>query len=576
MKSKQSIYKMALQTLVAAAALIAAGCKSPNLFLGTGSTRTVSGSEPTVNQLVDHLACEIGRTYNENAGIPTGEESPSSAKLRRDPPSEEHQRRWKRLVENNFVAAIDLTLMVTRTEGVNPSVSYIWPLDGAGHSISPISYSGTPTPTTFNTTLALGFQLNSTADRNVEQDFLVDMRSLVAQYNFTDEHLQYPESDDDAKARAQDAYNRRINRATEPSAFPYCLPRGAVTASTAISQVPLRGNMALFEMIEDGLSSLDRSSAYNLYGTSGPTHLVDAIAHGIVVTAAGAPSGGASAGTSAGKTSFGSKVDFFITSGVNGGPSLSLLNWKAGAGGGGSGGGSASSGGGAAAGAGGGSGGQLGNYSRMTQDSLTVTFGATCAAPETENDRGASIFIPAEMAVKATPVYPSKTLTKGKDTFQTPVDVTKLGWQTGMKLSGAGFAPGTKIKTISVDADGSLLTLNSAVVDDLKGPITVVVPAIKVAWEAGTGDLVAHTERRWVHVLTTTRRFWVLRGIQLQSSRSSLFRLPPSETARRKQALMYQLFKELLIRKIFPQSNSRNRWRAPTGKWECPSVERTF
>jgi hypothetical protein len=451
-----------------------AGCYSPDLLLKGQSRPTNSASAPTVSDLVDHMACELGKTYMANT-IPKTNDGSKEAKDTIADLTSEHVARWKRLVDENFVVSVDLTLMVTRAEALNPSLSYIWPLTGAGNKISPLIYSGTgQTQATYNTTLAMGFQLNSTADRNVEQDFMIDMASLIRQYNFgVDGEISGP----DVKKHLD------ADHPGDPSAgtrFPYCLPRDKVTRKSEISSSPLTGNMALFEMIDDGLAALDRSSVYNVYGTSGPTRLLDvgnarggghlsALSSmmgtgggGTGATPSGQGGGVASAAT--GKTSFGSKVDFYIVWGINGGPTITTLDYKATAGSGGGGGGGA--GGGAAAGAGGG--GQLASYTRTTQDSLTATLGATCSMPESESIGITTISSPPPVAVMT-----HKALKEVK----LDDDLQSLGWKPGTPLSGANVPPGTTIDSIVKSPIDHKTTLTISAYPTADGPDLWHVPA---------------------------------------------------------------------------------------------------
>jgi hypothetical protein len=435
-------------------ALMLAGCHSPAIRLNQKHSQTVSATGPTVLDLVDHLSCEIARTYHQNTTVAA--DDPAMAES-----AAQHNERWRQLFVNNFVASIDLTLTVTRTDGFNPSISYILPLTGAGNHIATLVYSGTgQTSGMYNDTLALGFQLNSTADRNVEQDYQIDIRSLIMEFDskgatgalaFQKYQSEHPQND------------------IPPSRFPYCLAKlksGAYSrsvndpSSLAISGSPLQGNMALFEMIEDGLVALDRSSTYNIYGTAGPTRLGDVIQHppggGVQIYGfggGGGGTGGGSAPVAAGKTSFGSKVDFFITTGANGGPSITTLNWKAGAGSGGGGGGGGGSGGGGGAGSGGGGGGgggQLLNFSRMTQDSLTVTLGATCNEPVDE------IGGPADIKIPATP-FKGKTA-KDNSSILFDHDVRPGGWHVGMGVTAPTLADNSIIAAIS--SDGKNVTVS--------------------------------------------------------------------------------------------------------------------
>jgi hypothetical protein len=106
------------RTLGVAVLLANGGCATPpalKLFSG-GKTA------PTVQKLLNHVSCELANAYRDSQSDTT------------------IARRWRRLVENNFVATVDMTLTVTDTEGVNPSLSVITPLTATG------SYFPSPTP----------------------------------------------------------------------------------------------------------------------------------------------------------------------------------------------------------------------------------------------------------------------------------------------------------------------------------------------------------------------------------------------------------------------------------------------
>lgn len=437
-------------------ALWLSGCYSPAIRLNQRHSSTESATGPSVSDLVD-------QTYDLNTNLPTelgpADDKSASIKAAADTNARnaEHNGRWRQLVEKNFVASIDLTLMVTRADGFNPSLSYVWPLTGAGNRIAKPIYSGTgQTSATYNDTLALGLQLSSTADRNVEQDFMIDMRSLVMQF--------YQQGNTDTAAdRSYEAAHPSHDIAA--SRFPYCLasaengrrvrfPKEA--PSRAFSGSSLQGNMALFEMIEDGSLAIDRTAPYNIYGTSGPTHLGDVMQQphgGVGIEALGGGQGAGGAPVAAGKTSFGSKVDFFITTGINGGPSIATLNYKAG---GGSSGGSGGGGGGAGGGAsgsgagGGGSGGQLLSYTRTTQDSLTATFGATCAEPLKELAGAASIRVPS-FGLRGTTAKADKIVKFAQD-------VRPAGWSPGMSLKGPNLSDTSSI--VKILQNGTVVELS--------------------------------------------------------------------------------------------------------------------
>src|SRR5437868_3431338 len=109
----------AIGCLVAGLAVLA-GCNfsgTPQFALG-GS----EGSRPTVNDLVDHIACEVFQAIKTHTIDPRFVRSytPELANFNKTATGE--QKLWLKLVEYNFVAAVAFQLQVTNTEGINPCV----------------------------------------------------------------------------------------------------------------------------------------------------------------------------------------------------------------------------------------------------------------------------------------------------------------------------------------------------------------------------------------------------------------------------------------------------------------------
>jgi hypothetical protein len=334
------------------------------------SLKPLQETGPTVAELIDHVACSVAQAYFS------------------DHKTDEETAMWRRLYDDNFVASVDLNLMLTRTESFNPSLNYINPLTATGGLIDPIIYAaktGTmATTATYNRTLSLGLQLNATQDRNIDLAYNIDIKRLVDHYSqgVITPSLVDLQCDKEITADAEK------------------IVRNEGTGIARVEEKRLHGNLRLDEILEDGLWGIQTSSAYNIYGTAGPTRAADvqaAILQKVPKTneersAAGHPPGPSSpAGGTPGNTTFSSKIDFYVTRSYGAGINWSLLQFKGPtAGGGGGGGGGGAAGGGAGGGGGGGSG-QLLSYTHNTQDSLTVTFGATCRAPEQEKLLSATV-----------------------------------------------------------------------------------------------------------------------------------------------------------------------------------------
>lgn len=132
------------------------------------------------------------------------------------------------LVDYNFVATAQLSLEVTDTEGLNPSLSFITPY----------------IPATNNFTFSVGGQLNGTQDRSIIVNYAVDLASLL---------------DPNYKAT-------------------YC--SGAPKAGTITKLLEdaglsggIAGNLGLSDVVSAGLVGIDTGANHNLYASTGPTPL---------------------------------------------------------------------------------------------------------------------------------------------------------------------------------------------------------------------------------------------------------------------------------------------------------------
>jgi hypothetical protein len=376
-----------LGCIVAGALLVLlAGC-TPPLEIGAGGN-----TGPAVISLVRHLNCELATAYG-NVVFGSGDGHP----MQTDPDL------WKRLYDDEFVAAVDLTLTVTHTQGFNPSLSFMTPLSATGTVLTTPNGNvlGSSSSSMFNQSLALGFQLDGTQDRNFDVQYIIDLHRLVG----TIEQAGQKDWKDAKDKICQES------RGNGPMSY------AASTSEQGFSG--LQGDLDLAETINDGLLVLDFTGRTNIYGTSGPTRTADegggagtAIAtakqppaatavpteaqargdqesklldENVAARAAelagsghgGGNTGGGAAGQ-AGNATFSSKIDFSVVEGINGGPNYSILRFKGPGGGSGAGGGGGAGGAGGGAAGGGGGGGQLISANRTALDSLSVTFSPTC------------------------------------------------------------------------------------------------------------------------------------------------------------------------------------------------------
>ena len=325
-------YRLAQTGLGLGASLAATGCATPSLNLTPGAP-----TGPSVVQVEDHITCILATQLENHIG-PKADQSSDDYKL------------WRHLVDDNFLATINLTLFVTKSEGFNPSLNYIEPLTNLGGHIAKTveSSNGITSPTnvtanTYNLTLAMGVQLTGLQDRNFVQTYIVDMHRLYDD--------RYDKTDKDGKVirvGALGACKRPQNG-----------PTGGVPYS-------MKGDLALDETLNTGLLALDKMPYTPVTAGSAPTSKSSQTA------------ATASVSQSSGASSFSSKIDFSLTWGANGGPNWTLLDFKGPAGG------------------GSGASSQLLNYSRQKQDTLIATFAATCKSDDYVHLDAMADYFPAE------------------------------------------------------------------------------------------------------------------------------------------------------------------------------------
>jgi len=113
MKTNDSRGSIAIRGCVCALAFALGGCST---LTETPKVYPPASSGPTVDALLDHIACELADAMRKN------EPTDPNAQLTAE------QKLWAHLKKDNFVATVNLTLTVTDNEGVNPSIGYSQPL----------------------------------------------------------------------------------------------------------------------------------------------------------------------------------------------------------------------------------------------------------------------------------------------------------------------------------------------------------------------------------------------------------------------------------------------------------------
>jgi hypothetical protein len=179
------------------------------------------GARPTVNNLIEHIACEIARSMYAHLG-------PPEDRLRGRPRGSPDDVLWQRLIEDNFVASVTLSLQVTNNEGLNPSLTFPTPFNPIATPgltpTNPIAFSG-------NFTLGINGQLNGSQFRTFTFQYFIDLFVLYTKF-----------------------------------APMYLVNPGELMPDCTVASVLLGGDLGINEILGTGLQSIDQTSRYNIYG----------------------------------------------------------------------------------------------------------------------------------------------------------------------------------------------------------------------------------------------------------------------------------------------------------------------
>jgi len=289
----------------------------------------------------DYLAQQEART-----GAPGASTLPS-------PPTDEKHRRWSpeitlwnELYNSHFQAAVDLTVLITNSEGASLPISATQPLDYRGGKLPASALDatvakGTQPTDSYGLTLAVSADASAFQDNYFDLEYVVDVHDLI---------------DDAERSHFFLTCNDHDKR------------RGSVFND------PLLGSLRLEETIGAGLSGIQEANLYDFESNTaaGPTRSTAQMSAKAI---GGSP------------TAFSSKIDFDLTWSGSISPSINTLWLKVGgASGGGAGG--ASDGGGGGQGGGGSGGGRgatpsgLVSGGRQRLDTMLVTFSAICRSSE--------------------------------------------------------------------------------------------------------------------------------------------------------------------------------------------------
>lgn len=328
-KAFRKSYQLARIALCSAGALTAAACATPSLNILPGGQ-----TAPTVEQVENNLTCELVDAMHDKLNPANANSSDKSKK--------DAYALWRNVYLYNFQAQVNLTLFVTQTEGLSPTLNFITPLTNLGGPIKTIveSSNGVTNPmnattNTNNLTGAVGFQLTGVQDNNHVQTYMVDL------------HRLYDGMPDVMNKGVVVKGQYSLCHSGDRNPPNKTRPATDDKAASANGPYSLKGNLGLAAAIDQGLRDMQANRFAPM--TAGSS----------VSAKAGQQSSNASVSQAVGASSFSKKIDFSLTWGGNGGPSWTELKFKGPAGG-------------------SGANSQLLNYSRQKQDTATATFWATC------------------------------------------------------------------------------------------------------------------------------------------------------------------------------------------------------
>jgi hypothetical protein len=215
--------------LVIASAALTAGCSAHLPAL-----ETAPGNGPTVSDIVDHINCELASIVNAKPVESAVTNTENVRLIDRAAADKNFARLLPRLTYDHFVASVLMSLDVSDTESVSPSLSFITPYNASG---------------SFNRVLGIGGSLSGTQERNVSLGYSIDLANLQDTRDGQGHIVRYVDSHHCNILSDDVTIVNNVN------------PSGSVG---------LAGDLGLADIVADGLIGLDKSKDVNVYGSGGP------------------------------------------------------------------------------------------------------------------------------------------------------------------------------------------------------------------------------------------------------------------------------------------------------------------
>jgi len=223
---------------------------------------------PTAGDIVNHINCELALIVNRNSIERVYERVKADPELAQelyllgyltksvdarldertsaDHALNDESGLLDNLIQYHFVASVLVTLDALNSQGINPSLSWITPINNSS---------------TFNRTFSVGGSLNGSQERNINLNYSVDLYNLSIDPNLS---KRPPGPPTDIK----------IIRTNIRQIVDYCT-KSSYAISDNGPEGPsggpgLRGDLGLTDIVFDGLLALNAANNVNTYGSSGP------------------------------------------------------------------------------------------------------------------------------------------------------------------------------------------------------------------------------------------------------------------------------------------------------------------
>lgn len=235
------VLRLTAQALAGSAMFAFAGCSTlPSLqYMNAAAPAAPTKDQLAISDLVQHINCQLQDSISRGL-------SSDDAKMRRN---------YARLIQDRFIAVIDLNVKVTDNQSATPSLSFLNPMSGGE------SY-----------TFGAGGQLSGQQDRSFDFSYVADLTQLAKSANVQQVAGAPPDYPDSVKTnQAPDATALQIvqTKDTMCDGNTTAAPAGESWLDKHLDKTGISGDLGLDETIRNGLDVMDIAAPYNIYGDKG-------------------------------------------------------------------------------------------------------------------------------------------------------------------------------------------------------------------------------------------------------------------------------------------------------------------